>query len=109
MGSDCGINVLVVSEQDVVTTGGAFYLDGDADDSQTTDTVNRVRFTDGITLTAATMLTLESASGSIMPAGSLSLHAGAGVIMEDDLNSNANGEALPPCHGPVRTLWSAPL
>lgn len=84
----------VVVKVDLTASTGSLYLDGDADNSATSDDVNTVGFTDGVSLTANTFLTLEASGtpptlplatsqGMIVGSGSLTLQAGAGVTILD--------------------------
>ena len=83
--ADNGVVVIV----DVTTTTGAIYLDGDIENSSTEDTVNSVRFTDGRTVTAKSVLTLESSNGFIQPAQSATMAAGAGMVIHDTFFANS--------------------
>ena len=53
-----------------------------------------VQFADTVTVTAATVLTLESTTGSLVPAGSLTLVAAAGVVLHDDMTAAASNKPL---------------
>lgn len=95
--ADNGVTVRV----DLTASTGSLYLDGDADNSATSDDVNVIAFTDGVTLTANEFLTLEASgtpppesltgeplstsTGMIIGSGSLTLQAGAGVAILDHL------------------------
>ena len=72
--ADNGVDV----EVDVTATIGAMYLDGDYENDGTNDATNDVQFTDGVRVAAETLLTLESTTGSIVPAAELTLVAGSG-------------------------------
>jgi hypothetical protein len=67
------------------------YVDADFDNSSTADSDNTIAFANGVTLTAETLLTLEATTGSIVPAGELSLIAGSGIVVWDNMISTANG------------------
>merc|ERR1711871_27215 len=86
----------------ISASSGFLYLDGDADNSATSDAINTVGFTDGVTLSAKTYLTLEATgtpekgvkgqagyaaavSSQIIASGSLTLNAGKGVSILDDM------------------------
>ena len=87
----------VFMETDVTATGGSILLDGNTDDVWD-DPSNRLQFTDGRKITAKTLLTLEAtlvacstceANGGseslIAAAGTLTLFAGSGIAIMDDL------------------------
>jgi hypothetical protein len=74
----------VVIKGDIRTTTGAMFLDGDQEDSSSMDGNNAVGFTDGRTITAYTTMTLESSTGRIERAGTLTLNAGVGIVVQDD-------------------------
>ena len=84
----------IIVELDVTATTGAMYLDGDYDNSSSTDSTNTVGFTDGKVITAETTMTLEATAGSIPLAGILTLTAGSGVVLLDSMTSGANGKSL---------------
>lgn len=84
----------VLVKVDLTTVSGIVYLDGDTEDSSTQDGLNTVGFTDGRTVTAKLTMTLESTTGFITPAGDLTLTAGAGVVMLDNLFGQANDKTL---------------
>ena len=71
----------------VTTTTGAMYLDGDFENSTTEDNADDVQFATGVIPTAETVMTLESATGSVVRACSLTLAAGAGIMVEDNMTS----------------------
>ena len=81
----------IVVEADVVTDVDGQFLDGDSENE--VDALNTLGFTDGITVSAKTQLTLESSTGSLINAGKLTLQAGNGVMVWDDLNGKANAKA----------------
>jgi hypothetical protein len=85
--ADNGITVDV----DISATTGILYLDADYDDSGTADAANTITLTNSTTLTAETILTLEATTGSIVPAGTLTLLAGSGIVLLDSMVSTANG------------------
>jgi hypothetical protein len=88
--ADNGIVVAI----DILTSGGAMYLDGDLENSSTQDGLNSVGFTDGLVLTAHSVLTLESSTGDIAPVGTVTLQAGAGIVILDDMTSVTTGKAV---------------
>jgi hypothetical protein len=61
------------------------YLDADMENSNVGAALNKVSLTDGRVITAKTLLTLEATTGSIVPAGTLTLQAGAGIVVLNDL------------------------
>merc|ERR1719506_915534 len=73
---------------DVTTTAGALYIDGDEDNSATSDSLNTIWFDDGTAMTAKSMLTLKSTA---MQAGALTLVGGSGVTISDVLTGLATG------------------
>lgn len=82
----------------LTTVGGSFVLDGDIDDSSTADTQNIISIADAVTLTSFGKLTLENTdaaswlpSGTMQAAGALTLRAGSGVSIMDNLNLLATG------------------
>ena len=79
--ADNGIEVEVA----VTTTYGNIYFDGDFDNDNTADAINCISFIDGLVLTSKAILTLEVTTGLIEPYGSLTLRAGTGIVIEDDL------------------------
>ena len=85
----------VVVTVDVTTTTAGMYLDGDVENSSSQDGLNTVGFTDGSTVTAETVLTVEASAGTIVPAGKLTMNAGTGIVILDDmLGSSAGGNTL---------------
>ena len=84
----------VVVKKNVTTTGGILHLDGDGENSGSGDTPNMLGFTDALTLTAATLLTLEATSADIQLAGSLSLRAGSGVVILETMANTVAGSTM---------------
>ena len=79
----------------VTTTGGALHFDGDDDDSSAGANLDHIRFTDGVALKAATLLTLQSvANSNLIPAGKLTLSAGTGIVLLEDLITAASGNPM---------------
>jgi hypothetical protein len=60
----------------------------------TTDALNNVVFTDGLTVTAKVYLTLKSKTGMLVPSGDLTLRAGVGISLLDNLKGAAAGKVL---------------
>jgi hypothetical protein len=63
------------------------YFDGDKDDEWVGDTTNQISISTGRTLTAKTRMTLESSTGYIVPIGTLTLAAEAGIVLHDSLSA----------------------
>lgn len=84
----------VVVTVDITSDTDGIYLDGDVENSSSEDGTNTVGFTDGRTVTAKTVLTLEASQGRIEPAGELTLNAGTGVTILDNLLSKAVNQTL---------------
>ena len=78
----------------LTTTAGAVLLDGNADDITAGDSDNLLSFTDPISVVAATVLTLESTASLLAPAGYLTIKAGSGVLLEDNLLAETKGKGL---------------
>jgi hypothetical protein len=65
------------------------------EDESFADASNTLGFTDGLTMTAATVITLSALEGSgIVPAGKLTLSAQTGVYITDDMSGAASSKAL---------------
>jgi hypothetical protein len=77
----------VLVKQEVKTVSADLYLDGDAENDGAGDAFNSIGFTDGRELSSHRRLTLESTLGSIQRAGSLTLRAGAGISLLNELIS----------------------
>ena len=84
----------MVVEQDVTATAGYLYLDGDYENAATNDSVNDVQFADNLVLTAKTLMTFESTAGKLAPAGRLTLLAGSGLVLLDDMTSTTPDRTL---------------
>ena len=94
----------VVIKTDVTTNVGSMHLDGDQEDSNVDDMTLlagsgtgihwSIRFTDGRTITAQEVLTLEATDGFIVPEGSVTFRAGSGIRILDDLRTYPSGSAL---------------
>ena len=83
--ADNGIDIAV----GLTATVGILYMDADKDDAS--DASDKVTVVASVALTAETILTLEATTGSIVPAGALSLTAGAGIVVLNDMQSTATG------------------
>jgi hypothetical protein len=59
------------------------------------DGTTTTNLTDGRTLTAASLITLASSSGSILPVGTLTLAGGAGIIIQDTFTSTGTSGSKP--------------
>ena len=84
----------VVGDVDLTATYGIMYLDGDYENSTTADTVDDVQFADDKTFSAETMMTLESTTGTLVPAGVLTLIAGSGLVILEDMTSAVANKPL---------------
>jgi len=73
---------------------GSMYLDGDMENDASGDSLNTVGFTDGKLITSRIHLTLEATSGTIVPAAKLSLRAGAGITVLDDMTTTGSNKPL---------------
>ena len=72
------------------TDTGTMNVDGDYEDA--TDAINTVGMTDATVVTAKLLLTLEATTGSIVPAGTLTLKAGNGLIILNDMTGAATAK-----------------
>jgi hypothetical protein len=88
--ADNGISV----DTTIIATTGAMHLDGDMDKSNTDDNDNSIFFAESMTVQAKTYLTLEAITGTVSPNGALTLKAGAGIFIYNDITSIAEGKAL---------------
>ena len=79
--------VLVESGSAFAATGGSVYLDGDIENSGTSDTTNSVVFSHNTTVTSKLTMTLESSTGNIQSQGSLTLAAGTGIFIHDNFDA----------------------
>jgi hypothetical protein len=84
----------VVVNVDVTSTSGSMHLDGDADDSSSADDANSVFVEGNVTVTAHAVMTLEASAGSIEAAGKLTLRAGTGIVILDNMSGAASAKAL---------------
>jgi hypothetical protein len=90
----------IIVEKNILTTDGAIYMDGDMENQAETggSAHNKIGFTDGRTVTAATLLTLESSQGHsslyIVNQGTLTLAAGTGIVIHDTMTGAANAKPL---------------
>ena len=84
----------VIVQTDLSTAAGVLYLDGDDEDSSSQDGVNTVGFTDGRTVSAKTIMTMEATTGLIIPNGDLTLKAGAGLTFVSNLLGAVSGKLL---------------
>jgi len=84
----------------LTTHSGPMHLDGDSDNSASTDSYNTIGLEDGITLQARTMLSVEVPSadhtGMMNAQGRLTLQAGSGVTVLDHMTMHANGNVIFP-------------
>merc|ERR1719502_2653186 len=85
---------------DVTTTSNGMYLDGDyensssADNSPHTAIANVVSVLDGRTVTAKTVMTLESSASRIVPSGNVTFKAGSGLVLLDDMKDSMKNQTL---------------
>ena len=75
----------VVVRTEINTRTSIMYLDGDAEDLLGIDLNNKVGFTDGLTTTAKTVMTLEATAGYVQRSGSLTFRAGSGMVLLDHI------------------------
>jgi len=88
--ADNGIMVKV----DLMADEGALWLDGDDEDSSSSDSHNAVELWDGIAVMAKTLLTVESTQGVILQRGALTMKAGAGIVLLNDVRGVLEDRAL---------------
>ena len=82
------------------------YLDGDLEDSSSSDSFNKINTAHAVTMKAKGVFTLEATKGYIEPLGSLSIIAGGGIVILDNLVSY--GEAYSSIFIlTVRTLYTS--
>ena len=93
--ADNGVKV----NKDITTTSGGLYLDGDVEDAvESANIYNKVTFTDGRTVTAATLLTLESTLGAsslyLVNAGELTLSSKTGIVIHNTMTGTVKAKPL---------------
>jgi len=79
--ADNGISIM----SSVTVTGGSVHLNGDTDDSSSTDSANRITFAADKTLQAKQTMTIECTAGNVQAQGALSLLAGTGMVILTDV------------------------
>jgi len=85
----------ITAGSDITTTSGYLHLNSDLDSSSVGDNDNSIWFTlDQQMIMARTTITLQAFSGSIIRSGALTLKAGAGINMFNNLLSSASNKAL---------------
>jgi len=84
----------IMAQADLSATGGIIYLDGDYENSSSADSITTITFGSNVTISASGMLTLEDTTGSMEAQGGLTLFAGQGVIILDNLTGMAKGHAF---------------
>jgi hypothetical protein len=88
----------VLVQVDVTTDIGVLTLDGDADNSSTEDSHNKIALDGARTLSAKGQMTLDSTRGGIVRSGAytLTLKAEAGILINDDFSgaSSSSGQEL---------------
>jgi hypothetical protein len=75
----------IVSSVDATATSGSLLFDGDFEHEYVGDTTNTITSLSGRTYKAATMMTLQAKTGWISPLGTLTLSAGAGIVLHDNI------------------------
>jgi len=88
--ADNGISV----DTTIIATAGYMHLDGDVDKDNKGDSDNSIAFADTLTVAAKTFLTLEAITGSVLPSGALTLKAGSGIYIYNDITTVAEGRPL---------------
>ena len=82
----------------LTANAGSLYLDGDAENSATSDTTaefeNKIKFENEVTMSASELLTLEVTTGSVEASGTLTLRAGLGIIIQDSIAQSVPGSDL---------------
>jgi len=73
----------IVVNRNVTADTGNLSMDGDADNAF--DGSDNIQFAAGVTLDAANALTLDATAGGMTGAGALTLRAGNGITINDDL------------------------
>jgi len=81
----------IVISGDLTTISGGMVLNGDEENSSTSDDLNTVWLNDMSTISAKGTLTLVSTSTQ---AGTVTLNAGQGVVLQDSLTGLAQGTKL---------------
>jgi hypothetical protein len=84
----------VVIKADITADAGSMYINGDVENSSSEDSINTVGATDGRTIKAKTVLTLQAKMNGILPAGTLSLLGGKGIVLLDSLTGGNNNMDL---------------
>ncbi len=87
----------VTLESNVTTTVGRLFIDGDADDTAApvgTGLGDRLTIGPGVTLDAATELTLKSLTGDITGAGAVTLRGADGVTIRDSYTNTAGDTTI---------------
>jgi hypothetical protein len=84
----------VTLSSDLSTTSGNLYLDGDVENSSSADSQSYIKFTAGRTISSSHILTLEATAGDVIRLGMLTLEAGTGINLFENLLSEAADAAL---------------
>jgi hypothetical protein len=85
----------------VTTTAGALYLDGDLENSSSSDSGSTITFSHGRVVSSRTLLTLEATTGtSMITQGDLTLNAGSGIMIHESITSSVSS-------GPRSLVFSA--
>jgi hypothetical protein len=86
--TDDGVQIHI----DVTTDVGGLFMNGDYD--KTIDSDDAVSFTDLRTVSAESILTLESKSGRVLASGDVTLNGGMGIMLLDDVDNRLNNKVL---------------
>ena len=78
----------------LTTTVGTMHIDSDVDDSNALDNFNNIKFVGVRTVTAKELLHLEATKGRITKEAHLTLQAGHGIFIQDDLAATVNSKPL---------------
>jgi hypothetical protein len=84
----------IIVDSTIIATSGYMHLDGDMDRDNKGDNNNSIQFADEMTVQAKTFLTLESLTGAVYPTGALTLRAGSGISIYNDITATVEGKRL---------------
>jgi len=84
----------VIVSVDLTAVTGALYLNGDLENSSTSDMKYSLAFTDLRTMTAATVMTLEDSTGTMRSASQLTLRSGDGIVLNTNSEMESSGGKL---------------
>jgi len=88
--ADNGVIVAV----DLTSTSGEIYLDSDLEDSSSSDGFNSVSFEGDRTIATKEIITLEATYGNMFKQSELTLRAGTGVVIHNDMFSKSVSKVL---------------